>query len=72
MYIERPHITNDLSSPCNKKKCSPEMMQSCCGCPEWFLWKTHADAWKIGADISQESDYTAVTYAGKHLKPEDR
>lgn len=52
--MEKPHVTTDITSPCNKNKCTLETITSCCGCPEWFLWKTNADAWK--------------PYKGKHEK----
>ena len=47
MSISKPQITNDIHSPCNKNKCSLETINSCCGCPEWFAWKTGADQWKM-------------------------
>ena len=54
--MEKPHVTNDIKSPCNKNKCTAEFIASCCGCPEWFAWKTSADMWQ--------------PYKGKHEKPD--
>ena len=60
MNYSKPHVTNDIHSPCNKNKCTAETIASCCGCPEWFAWKTGADQWKMENE-----------YVGKHLKKEN-
>lgn len=53
MDITKPQITNDISSPCNKNRCSAETISSCCGCPEWFTWKT--DNEYIGKHLKKEN-----------------
>lgn len=60
MNYLKSQITNDILSPCNKNKCTAETIASCCGCPEWFAWKTRVDQRKIENE-----------YVGKHLKKED-
>lgn len=55
--VNKPEVTNDILSPCNKNKCTSETIAACCGCPEWFRWN--------------EQQKNKNEYIGKHLKKEN-
>lgn len=55
--MNKPEVTNDSLSPCNKNKCTSETIAACLGCPEWISWN--------------EQQKNKNEYIGKHLKKEN-